>query len=142
MANHTLYIIFTRRGNICKVASFAYKTNYFLCTFSNTELFVVIRNILYSNESVSNGNVGKQSISVAVGRGRMLEVESHIGTYANNKNTFAKFRDTIFGKVIKMRYYNISWGNVLKVFDDLANGFLLVRGENAFYVFSDKCLGL
>ncbi len=69
---------------------------------------------------------------------RMNKIKTCIDSDSHKKYTFSKLRDTILRKIIKMRFYNISWGDTFKVLNNGINGLSAICCQQTFYIFRHK----
>jgi len=66
----------------------------------------------------------------------MAKIKSCIQTYSDNQHTFTKLRYAKFSKVIQLRLNVIT--AILKVGNNLLDGFFLVGSQQTFHILSNK----
>ena len=137
MTNHTFNIQRIVLRNIRKIATFGNQFKNLSGLFFDVDVFVIGRNLFNTFQSFSCCYIGQSSIRT-VGRLRMDKIKACINSYANEKNSFSELRNSVLGKIIKMRLYNITGGNALKVLYDSINGFTTISSNQTFYILSNK----
>ena len=101
-------------------------------------MFIVIRDIFNTLKGFTYSYIRKKSFADSMGRAWMFEVKSCIRTNANDQDTLSKFRYSIIGKVIEVRNNNITWFNVLEIFNNLLNGTTTISRQNTLDILGNE----